>query len=104
MNERPCVLGRDYWSGAQRLGWLLVVVAVAVLLIVLVPATGSSSQSAASGALAFVSDRDGLASLYAINADGKGLRRLVPTRPSRGGRPMGSVFHLFAGVYCTCSR
>ena len=77
MNERPCELGRGKPERRATSRMVLVVVAVAVLLIVLVPATGSSSQSAARGALAFVSDRDGVASVYVINADGKGLRRLV---------------------------
>ena len=74
MNDRPCELARRTPERRPTTGMVLV---VAALLIVLVPSTGSSSQSAERGALAFVSDRDGVASVYVINADGKGLRRLI---------------------------
>src|SRR5437016_3804978 len=46
--------------------------------------SGPLRGEATVGAIAFVSDRDGVDSIYLVNADGTGLRRLVTSRAKLG--------------------
>jgi Tol biopolymer transport system component len=69
----------------------LLAVALGLSILMTLGANGAEGAPQARGALAFVSDREGYASIYLVNADGKSLRKLVdrawaPTWSPRGRR------------------
>jgi Tol biopolymer transport system component len=64
-------------GGRVCLALHLLVGVFSVLILMALGVRSSEAAARASGALVFVSDRDGSESLYLVNADGSGLRKLV---------------------------
>ena len=59
----------------------LAVLTSVVLAAVVGPGSARGAFPGKSGKIAFVNDRNGTPSIYTMNADGTGVRRLVPNQP-----------------------
>jgi Tol biopolymer transport system component len=67
----------------------LVVAAISALVLMSLGVSGGEAAPRAGGSLVFVSDREGYESLYLVNADGSGSRKLVDGAREPGWSPRG---------------